>query len=341
MRTLIRLSFLAFAVANAPILMADPVAEVLSFSLFKEVDLPKLAKGDVAVASGPVMKFPRGLEVQSLFVLPMPVRKADELLRRWNGARYSELKVYQHVDLPGRPSVGDFQKIGSAPNNSAVRAFISATQKLNPERPELQMSVAEAKRAPGPEEAPRGTMPPGVAAFWSSLLNGRVSAFLSGGLSAQPAYFLDGKSIRASDDAGELLKERSSIRKQFSGLTGTMLGGSQGGANPALFYEMFDVEGRAALSLGAIYSRGAGDGVQSGTLQFYSSDGLLVMLSLGQLWPVDVGGKPATLVWRGDLIASSQLGELRGIERAGAAVAMRKVIQKNVNTMRKDLSSQR
>jgi hypothetical protein len=303
--------------------------------------MAKLAKGEVVVASGPVMKFSRGLDVQTLFVLPMGVRKADELQQRWDGMRHSELKIYQHVDLPRRPSTQDFQKLGSAPQNSSVRSFVSATEKLDPERPELQMSVAEAKRAGKWEAAPKGIMPPGITAFWSALLHGRASSFLDGGLPGQPAYYARGKSIRAADEASELLKERASIRKQFAGLAGTMLGGSQSGANPALYYELFDVEGRAAVSLGANYSRPAGDLVQSGTVQFYSSDGFFVMLSFSQMWPVQIDGKPVTLVWRGDLVSSSQLGELHGIERSGAAVAMRKEIHKNVAAMVKDLSSQR
>jgi hypothetical protein len=65
------------------------------------------------------------------------------------------------------------------------------------------------------------------------------------------------------------------------------------------------------------------------------------MLTLTQMWPMQIDGKPVTLVWRGDLLSSSQLGELRGIERSGASVAMRKEIQKNISAMVKDLSSAR
>jgi hypothetical protein len=135
-----------------------------------------------------------------------------------------------------------------------------------------------------------------------------------------------------------LLRERAAIRKQFSSLVGMMTGA---GGSPSLFYELFDVEGRAAVSLGATYSRAAGEGIQSGTVQFYSSDGFYVLLSIAQMWPVQVEGKAMTLVWRTDMLSSSQLGELRGIERAGSSVAMRKEIQKNIGAMAKDISSQR
>jgi hypothetical protein len=339
MRPSISRLLLLFAAAAVSPLMADPVAEIVSFSNFKEVDLKKLAKGDVISASGSTMRFSRGLEVESLFVLPMPVAKANELQQKWDGMRHSELKVYQHVDLPRHPTAQDFQRIASAPHNSSVTKFITATEKLNPERPELQMSAAEAKGIGKMEGGAKGAMPPGVSAFWINLMHGRASAFAQGGLAGQPAYAGRSGTARPADEASELLRERPAIRKQFSALTATMTGG--GGGGPALYYELFDVEGRAALSLGATYTRTAGEAIQSGTVQFYSSDGFFVLLSITQMWPVQIDGKLATLAWRGDLLSSSQLGELRGIERSGASVAMRKEIQKNISAMVKDLSSQR
>ena len=339
MRTSISRLLVVFVAAALPSLMAEPVAEIVSFSNFKEVDLKKLAKGDVISASGSAMRFARGLEVESLFVLPVPVAKANELQQRWDATRHSELKVYQHTDLPRRPSAQDFQRIAAAPKNSSVAKFVAATEKLNPERPELQMSAAEAKGAGKFEAGAKGAMSPGVSAFWGNLLAGRASAFAQGGLAGQPAYAGRSGAARPADEAAELLRERPAIRKQFSALAAAMTGG--GGGSPALFYELFDVEGRAALSLGATYSRAAGESVQSGTVQFYSSDGFFVFLSFSQMWPVQIDGKAATLVWRGDMLSSSQLGELRGIERSGASVAMRKEIQKNITAMVKDISSQR
>jgi len=174
------------------------------------------------------------------------------------------------------------------------------------------------------------------------LLHRRASAFLESGVPGQPAYAAAGKSVRALDEANELLRECPAVRRQFSALAETMLsGGSQTKSNSELSYELFDVEGRAALSLGATWSKSAGESLQNGTVQFYSSDGFYVMLTFMQSWPVQIDGKQATLVWRGDFVSSSQLGELRGIERSGAAVAMRKEIQKSVVAMVKDISSQR
>lgn len=320
-------------------LRADPVSEITAFSIFKEVPLDKLAKGEVISASAPTMRFPRGLGVESLFVVRLPVANANEAQMRWDGLRHSELKIYQHRDLPRRPTAQDFQILANAPRNSSVSRFIASTEKLDPERPDLQMSAVEAKSMTRFEPGNRGSIPPGVVKFWSGLLEARASAFASGGLACQPPYQFRGASVRPAEEASELLRERPSIRKQFSALSSTMTGG--GGGNPSLFYDLFDVEGRAAVSLGASFSRPAGDGIQSGTVQFYSSDGYFVMLTFSQMWPIEVDGRAAALVWRGDLLSSKQLGELRGIERAGASVAMRKEIQKNISAMTKDISPSR
>ena len=340
MRTFLTLPLIVSIATAASRVMADPAAEITSFSVFKEVDMKKLAKGDVIAASGATMKFARGLEVETLFILPIPVAKANDAQQKWDPTGHSALKVYQHVDLPRRPSGQDFQRLANAPHNSSVGKFASATEKLNPERPELQMSAAEAKGAgsAGKFEAGGKGMTPSIAAFWGELLHGRTNAFAAGGLAGQPAYLTrSSSSLRPADEAAALLGERAAIRKQFSALAGTMTGGGGG----SLFYELFDVEGRAAVSLGATFSRAAGESMQSGTVQFYSSDGYLVMLTFMQMWPVQVDGKPATLVWRSDMLSASQLGELHGIERSGASVAMRKEIQKNVSAMVKDISSQR
>jgi hypothetical protein len=64
-------------------------------------------------------------------------------------------------------------------------------------------------------------------------------------------------------------------------------------------------------------------------------------VTLYQLWPVDVGGKPATLVWRGDMISSSEVADLRGVERLGAESAMIKDVAKSVRLFRRDTGGSR
>src|SRR5438067_10939012 len=88
---------------------ADPVSELASFSIFDKVDLAQLAKSDVKTAHGPPMRNPRFLAVQSCYVAPGSPAQQMEALRRGNPAKYRELTVFLHSDLPSNPGAASFE----------------------------------------------------------------------------------------------------------------------------------------------------------------------------------------------------------------------------------------
>src|SRR5215216_2457807 len=147
---------------------ADPVSELASFSIFDKVDLAQLAKSGVKTAHAPPMKNLRFLAVQSCYVARGSPAQQMEALRRWNPAKYRELKVFLHSDLSSNPSPASFEKLKDAPGNASVRSFVAATEKLSPE---LQISKEEAKRfsaaTGGGGGGGGGVMPPAVVAFWA------------------------------------------------------------------------------------------------------------------------------------------------------------------------------
>jgi hypothetical protein len=288
-------------------------------------------------ARGPSMSFARGLSVQTCYLVPSPLAKSVDLHQHWNATKIPELKVYLHGDLPGKPSIEDFRKIASAPDNPAVRSLVTATQKLNPEQPKLQLSRAEANIfKPGPEV--RGGMPPAVSAFWSNVLLERSSAFASGGISRQPPYENSGEAIRVSEEISKLLKAEPKIRGQFAALADSLTGVP---SKPALYWELSDVEGQATFSLGALLNRQGAGSWQALDAHYYASGGYYALLTFYQMWAVEIGGRPATLVWRGDLLSAASLGELRGVERIGSGTAMMKEIQKTIGIFLKDVSTGR
>jgi len=314
---------------------ADPVSELASFSIFDKVDLAQLAKSDVKTAHGPPMKNSRFLAVQSCYVVPSSPAQQMEALRRWNPSKYRELKVFLHSDLPSSPGPANFEKLRNAPDNASVRSFVTATQKLSPE---LQISKEEAKRfSAATAGGGGGVMPAAVVTFWTDVLTGRTKSFVSGGMAAQAPYDRAGPSIRASDEVNGLLREQGKIRQQFSGLLGATAIGRGAGSLPAeLYWELLDANDHGVVTLGASYNRGgAGGTYQYADVLYYASGGYYVALTLHQLWPVTVDGKPSTLVWRGDMISSSELGSLRGVERLGSESVMMKNITKAVTLFRR------
>jgi hypothetical protein len=315
---------------------ADPVSELASFSIFDKVDLAQLAKSDVKTAHGPPMRNSRFLAVQSCYVAPGSPAQQMEALRRWNPAQHRELKVFLHSDLPSNPGPANFERLKNAPGNASVRSFVNATEKLSPD---LQISKDEAKRFSATTGGGGGgVMPPGVVAFWTDVLTARTKSFVSGGMAAQPPYDHAGPSVRASEEVNGLLRDQGKIRQQFSGLLGATGIGRGAGSLPAeVYWELLDANDQGVVTLGASYSRGgAGGTYQSADVLYYASGGYYVALTLHQLWPVTVEGKPSTLVWRGDMISSAELGSLRGVERLGSESLMMKNITKAVTAFRRE-----
>ena len=314
---------------------ADPLSELASFSIFDTVDLAQLAKSDVKTAHGPPMKNPRFLAVQSCYVTPGSPAQQMEALRRWNPSKYRELKVFLYSDLSSNPAPANFEKLKNAPDNASVRSFVTATQKLSAD---LQISKEEAKRFSAAAGGGGGVIPPAVVAFWADVLIARTKSFLSGGMAAEPPYNRAGPSVRASDEVNGLLREQDKIRRQFSGLLGATAIGRGAGSLPAdLYWELLDANDQGVVTLGAAYSRGgAGGTYQAADVLYYASGGYYVALTLHQLWPVTVEGKPSTLVWRGDMISSAELGSLHGVERLGSESVMMKNITKAVTAFRRE-----
>ena len=319
---------------------ADAVSDLASFSIFGKVDLAQLAKSDVKTAHGPPMSNPRFLAVQSCYVVPgsAPAQQI-EALRRWDATRHRELKVFLHSDLPSNPTPSNFDRLKNAPNNASVRSFVAATQKLSSD---LQISKDEAKKF-STGTGGGGVIPEPVAGFWADVLTARTKSFVSGGMSAQPPYDHAGPSIRASDEVNGLLREQGKIRNQFSGFLGaTGIGRGAGSLKPELYWELLDADDQGVVTLGASYSRGGTGGTyQAADVLYYASGGYYVALTLFQMWPVTVEGKPSTLVWRGDMISAASLGSLHGVERLGSESVMMKNITKAVTLFRRDSSGGR
>jgi hypothetical protein len=294
----------------------------------------------VKTAHGPPMSNSRFLAVQSCYVAAGAPAQQIEALRRWDPTRHRELKVFLHADLPSNPTPANFEQLKNAPGNSSVRSFVVATQKLGPE---LQVSREEAKRFSAGAGGGGGTMPASVAAFWADVLATRAKSFVSGGMSAQPPYDHAGPSVRASDEVNGLLREQGKIRNQFSGLLGaTGIGRGAGSLKPELYWELLDVDDQGVVTVGAYYNRGGTGGTyQAADVLYYASGGYYVALTLYQMWPVTVEGKPSTLVWRGDMISAASLGSLHGVERLGSESLMMKNITKAVALFRRDTSGGR
>ncbi len=310
---------LAFAISTAAG-AADPAADLASFSVFNNINVAELAKGEPKVAHGPAMSG-HFISAQSCFVVAGVPARVSEALRQWNPARHPELKVLIHSDLPSSPSASNFSRLASAPDSSAVRSLVSATQKLSPD---LQISKEEEKRFAAVAGATGGAMPAPVAAAWADVLSARARA----GKSGQPPYSHTAQNIRPSEELNALLRANDKVGGRFSGI---LSGGGE------LFWELLTADEEGVLTLGASYRRSGANGTyQAADALFYASGGYYAGLTLYQMWPVDVGGRPATLVWRGDFISSAAVASLHGIERVASESVLMRDISKASSLFRRD-----
>jgi hypothetical protein len=180
-----------------------------------------------------------------------------------------------------------------------------------------------------------------VGNFWSSLLSARAQAFASGGTSAQPPYDHTGQPIKPGEELNGLLRQQEKIRKQFAPLLESSGIGRGAGGKPDQYWELIEIEDKGVLTLGASYSRATSGGFQAADVLYYASGGYYAGLTLYQLWPVTIDGKPSSLVWRGDFISSAELAALRGVERLGSESSMIKDVSKSIRAFRRDTGGSR
>jgi hypothetical protein len=185
--------------------------------------------------------------------------------------------------------------------------------------PELQLSQAEAQRYSAGQP---------VFPFWIDLLSKRAQSFVAGGAAAQESYSHTSQPVQPGKEFAGLVRQQQQVNRQFGGfLSNTGLLDGKGSLKPDLYWELLQVEDQGVLTLGASYNRPtAGGGAQVADGLYYASSGYNVSLTLYQFWPLDIGGRPSTLVWRGDFVSASSLADLHGVERLASEGAMRKDI---------------
>jgi hypothetical protein len=327
---------LILAFSSAGSLQADAISDLRAISVFKDADLNRLSNGDILAQRGPQLSLGRGSAIETAFVVRAPVAKAAAVLQQWSPTRHPELRTYLQFDVGSSPSPADFQRLASAPANSSVKAFVAATQSLPGDPSRLQLSKQEVRLYQ--PSADKGNVPASVVSFWGQVLSQRAKEFLSGGLGGLSPYETGGNNLRPGDELNRLVRDDSKVRTQFSSLLeATPLGGGRGSLSPGLYWTLFEGDNEAAVALGASYGKNVNDGWQGADIQYYASGELNVAVTLYQMWPVTVSGSPATLVWRTDLISSSSIGELRGVERMGSGSALLREIQQNVRAFVRDV----
>jgi hypothetical protein len=321
---------------------ADVNSDV-AFSAFNNVDVNALARGQVLQARGGLLDFQRGITAQSLYIIDASPTEVQNKLSSWNPASHPELKVWMHQGLPAHPTAADFGGLQTLPHNSSVDYLVNATEKLDPANPSLQVNPSEAQAivAMRSQGLDARTL---MANSWSQILAGRIGRFLSGNFSAD-TYTVTGGDINSLSEIKSLLRSDPKVYRQFHPvLVNTPVYGANKAIPASLYYESFDIEGGAALGTGAMYqlataapgasTPAAGGPILSADIEYFLNYGIYVSIELEQLSPVDVNGKTETLVWRDDLVSTSNVAYLHGTERLASGMIMLQDVKQAVDAFR-------
>lgn len=325
---LLFLTLAAFTVLPA---QADSRAD-LAFTAFRDADPNSLAGGQVLQARGGLIDFQRGITAQSLYLIDAPLSAVQTKLYAWTPAAHSELKVWLHKTLPAKPAASDFSALQTLPDNSSVNYLINATAKLDPNSPSLQVDKSEAQLLVSSGSDPKTRFVNG----WSQILAARIARFLSGNFSMDH-YAVSGGDINSLAEIKSLLRSDPLVYRQFhSVLVGTPVYNSNKSVPANIYYECFDVEGGASLGTGAVYQGPVSPGgpVLSADIEYFVNNGIYVSIELEQLSPVTVNGKTETLVWRDDLVSTSNVAYLHGTERLASGMIMLQDVKEAIDAFR-------
>jgi len=323
------------------------VAGDTAFTAFHNIDINALAGGQVLQARGGLIDFQRGITAQSLYIIDATPDEVRNKLVTWNPASHGELKVWLHQTLPAHPTVADFSGLASLPDNSSVAFLRNATEKLDPNNPSLQVNKSEADMIASLRQ--QGVPPQTLMVnAWSQILAGRVANFLGAQLGSQ-SYVIKGGDISSLSEIKSLLRSDPKIYQRYhSLLVGTPVYASNKTVPANLYYESFDVEGGAALGTGAMYQGHLATGaapapgipsdspILSADLEYFVNSGIYVSLELEQLSPVTVNGKVETLVWRADMVSTSNVAYLHGTERLASGMIMLQDVRQAVDAFRSE-----
>jgi hypothetical protein len=331
-----------FRPATAVAGSADPVEVIKNFSDFQQIDLNRLLSGDILSERDAVMDFPNGISAQTCFAVPLTADETAKRLQFWDPSPHPELKVYAFHTLHTPCILADFQPLGFKNGPKPVRWLLDKTVASTPTSSELNLTRDEAGKLAGCVQ--ERADPQTVSACWAKLLLARASAFQQKGLDGVSSYEVGGETVSPSDQLRAMLREQLSVSHEFLPILkkiGLVEKEAEPSLSPFYYWTLFDADYHGTISLGAVYLLAVGDHFQLADLEYYVSGNYYTSATLYEVWPVQVNGKSAAIVWRGDYFAAPTLRFAKGTERIAYGVLMLQDIKKETHCIQDEAKSKR
>jgi len=341
MNMLIRL--FAFCLCAVSVIAAEDAAltKIKSFADFPDATMATLAGGEILTQRGPLMKFRRGMLGESCYIVKAKPSEVAHACQTFDPSGESS-SVHFHSAIHNPIQDSDLAKLNLESSRYGIKRFVSKTLAITPDQNDFFISKAEAAQIEKAVKAAGSSAKPAEVArqAWTEVLKARALEFDSGGLSKLSAYDTGGVTVDPVADIKSLIGELPRISTRFKSLLAeTGLDGANTFKKEVAaqrYSEVINYDIQATLELGAIFTREFPDGHIKILDCIYFSTGIFyVSMNLFELWPVEVGGKPATLVWRGDLLSTPTLEITRGVERMAYGKVMMMEVRKSIESFRK------
>jgi hypothetical protein len=330
-------------------LHAQSWQEIHTISAFKDVTPEALAGGKILGDRIPVPQSKYGLSVETAYLAPLA---PAELLKKMNatdasgvGEGSKDFEKDLHVPFSTPATSADFSKLLLDTEKSSDKKFISRLTKVTQPKHDLYLSRAEAARLGAAFEKVSGdTAAVGpLSEVWRELLLGRATTFQKGGLSACAPYENAAAPLRLKEELTRLFtasKDSTEIYQRFATLFSIVFnhGAQSSKGTPTFFWEQSKVQGETVLTLGTQISETTSGGFRQLELQFFVTSQYYTSLILTEAWPVNIEGKPHSLVWRGDYVLTPYIPLVKGIERLAAENIMLIEIKRSVADSLKQFS---
>ncbi len=318
-----------------------PVASLKSFSDFQQVDFNRLLAGDVLSERGSLMDFPNGISAQTCFVVPLSAEETAKRLQLWDPSPHGELKVFAFHPLHSPCELADFQQLDFKTSQGPVRWLLDKTVASSLTKSELNLSHEEAQKLA--DCVQKHADPQKVSGCWANLLFNRATSFQQKGLDGAQPYEVNG-SVSPSTQLRTMLREQLGIAHEFLPIL-KKIGIEENNGPPSLtpfyYWTMFDADYHGTITLGGVYQLPVGDHFQLVDMEYYVNANYYTSATLFEVWPIKVGEKSGSLVWRGDFFAAPMLAFTKGTERIAYGALMLQDIKKEIHCFQDEAKTKR
>lgn len=328
--------FLIFSVLSIGFLSfthAGPVEEVKAISGFDEIEVEKLAEGDIKADQLRVDNLSRGIAAQACFLVNEDFATVSKRLEKWETSHVKPSAPFFHKDL----TKGDeetFSSLNLSSNGPGVSWLVEKAKDTKPNSSDLNLSLAEAARVSeimgkGGSEAEQASR------AWRWILAGRARGFLEKGMKGLAPLETTDETVQPSIEIDELISGIPEIKQHFGELLHQVLFSPGSTKDQSFYWELMKGNEHANFNLGTIAYTREGESFKAVNCDYYISSETFVSCTVYQLWPLEVGGKPSTLVWRGEFASSPRLENAKGVERMAAKKIMLNDLRKEIGFFKK------